>query len=64
MLWIALGVVLYLNLLITLGLITSRKGHRELFWLGLAFPPLWVIGVLMPVRRQDEHTLAAVKSRG
>jgi len=45
-LWVMLG-VLYLTALIVLGLATLRKGHTALFWLGILFPLLWIVGVLM-----------------
>jgi hypothetical protein len=45
-LWILL-VVLYLTALIVLGLTTLRKGHTALFWFGLIFPVLWIVGALM-----------------
>jgi hypothetical protein len=45
-LWILLG-VLYLTALIVLGMTTLRKGHTALFWFGILFPFLWIIGALM-----------------
>lgn len=45
-LWILLG-VLYLTALIVLGLATLRKGHTVLFWVGIIFPLLWIVGALM-----------------
>ena len=45
-LWILLG-VLYLTALIVLGMTTFRKGHTALFWFGILFPLLWIVGVLM-----------------
>ena len=44
--WILLA-VLYLTMLFVLGLATLRKGHVALFWLGIIFPVLWVVGALM-----------------
>jgi hypothetical protein len=43
--------ILYVVLLITLGIITIRKGHWVMFILGLFLPLLWIIGALMPPRR-------------
>jgi len=37
---------LYFVLLVTLGTMTFRKGHFVLFWVGIIFPLLWVIGAL------------------
>ena len=45
-LWITL-IVLYLTALVSLGLATLRKGHTVLFWVGIFFPVLWIIGALM-----------------
>jgi vacuolar-type H+-ATPase subunit I/STV1 len=40
-------VVLYLTALIVLGLTTLRKGHTALFWFGIIFPILWIVGAVM-----------------
>ena len=45
-LWIALA-TLYLIAVFTLGLTTLRKGHTVLFWTGIFFPLLWVVGAFM-----------------
>jgi len=45
-LWFLLA-VLYLTALIVLGLATLRKGHTALFWFGIIFPILWIVGALM-----------------
>ena len=45
-LWFLL-VVLYFTALIVLGLATLRKGHTALFWFGIIFPVLWIVGALM-----------------
>jgi hypothetical protein len=39
--------VLYLTALVVLGLATLRKGHTVLFWFGILFPFLWIVGALM-----------------
>ena len=39
--------VLYLTALFVLGLSTLRKGHTALFWFGLLFPLLWIVGAIM-----------------
>jgi hypothetical protein len=44
--WFLLA-VLYLTALIVLGLTTLRKGHTALFWFGIIFPVLWIVGALM-----------------
>jgi hypothetical protein len=45
-LWILLG-ALYLTLFFLLGLATLRKGHYFLFFVGIIFPLLWVVGALI-----------------
>lgn len=45
-LWIMLG-VLYIVLLVSLGMATLRKGHTVLFWVGIIFPVLWIVGAIM-----------------
>ena len=45
-LWILLG-ALYLTLFFLLGLATLRKGHYFLFFVGIIFPILWIVGALL-----------------
>jgi hypothetical protein len=48
---LSLGII-YLILLVTLGVISIRKGHWVMFILGIFIPLFWLIGALMPpVRR-------------
>jgi hypothetical protein len=42
------GVFLYLLVLFTLGMVTIRNGHGWLFFFGIFFPLLWLVGALMP----------------
>ena len=46
LLWIILA-TLYLVAVFTLGLATLRKGHTVLFWVGIIFPLLWIVGALV-----------------
>jgi len=41
------GAILYLFLVFTLGMMTLRNGHGWMFWLGIFFPFLWIVGALM-----------------
>jgi hypothetical protein len=41
---------IYLVLLITLGIISIRKGHWVMFIIGIFIPLFWIIGALMPRR--------------
>jgi hypothetical protein len=45
-LWVSLAVV-YFACFFLLGLTTFRKGHYVMFWRGIIFPVLWIIGALM-----------------
>ncbi len=40
--------ILYFILLVTLGIMSIRKGHWVMFIIGLFIPLFWVIGALMP----------------
>ena len=39
---------IYIVLLITLGIISLRKGHWVMFIIGLFIPLFWLIGALLP----------------
>ena len=43
--------VLYFVLLITLGVMTLRKGHWVMFILGIFLPLFWIIGAVIPPAR-------------
>ena len=49
------GVVLlgaiYFVLLVTLGIMSIRKGHWVMFIIGIFIPLFWIIGALMPPKR-------------
>jgi hypothetical protein len=51
LLWLGIGVV-YFFLMVTLGLVSLRKGHWVMFILGIPFPLFWMIGALMQPRAQ------------
>jgi hypothetical protein len=40
--------VAYLLALFTLGIISLYKGHWVMFLLGFVFPPLWLLGAVLP----------------
>jgi hypothetical protein len=54
-LWTLL-VVLYIALFVGLGMSTFRKGHQVLFWVGIIFPVLWIVGAVMPPAARAEGT--------
>ena len=41
------GVFLYAIVLFTLGLATLRNGHGWMFFFGIFFPLLWIMGAFM-----------------
>lgn len=43
-----IGGVLYFILLVTLGIMSIRKGHWVMFIIGIFIPLFWIIGALMP----------------
>jgi hypothetical protein len=47
---ITLGIsgLIYVVLLVTLGIISIRKGHWVMFILGIFLPLFWLIGALLP----------------
>jgi hypothetical protein len=47
-----LGGILYVVLLVTLGIMSLRKGHWVMFIIGIVFPLFWLIGALLPPRQQ------------
>ncbi|MGA6948509.1 MAG: hypothetical protein WBZ00_12225 [Solirubrobacterales bacterium] len=47
-----IGGILYFILLVTLGIMSIRKGHWVMFIIGIFFPLFWLIGALMPPRQQ------------
>jgi hypothetical protein len=42
--------IIYFVLLVTLGLLSLRKGHWVMFVIGLFIPIFWLIGALLPRR--------------
>jgi hypothetical protein len=45
---VVIGGVIYVILLVTLGIISLRKGHWVMFIIGLFIPLFWLIGALLP----------------
>jgi hypothetical protein len=48
--FIVLWSAIYLVLLITLGVLSLRKGHWVMFIIGIFIPLFWLIGALLPRR--------------
>ena len=49
--FIALWTIIYVVLLVTLGILSIRKGHWVMFIIGFFIPLFWFIGALLPRRR-------------
>lgn len=49
--FIGIWAVLYFILMVTLGIMSIRKGHWVMFIVGIFLPLFWLIGALMPRRR-------------
>jgi hypothetical protein len=45
--------LLYVILLVTLGIMSIRKGHWIMFIIGIFIPIFWIIGALMPPAARD-----------
>jgi len=50
--WYGLSVLIYVVLLLTLGIISLRKGHWVMFLLGIILPLFWLIGALLPPKQR------------
>jgi hypothetical protein len=46
--FVALWAVIYFVLIITLGIMSIRKGHWVMFIIGIFLPFFWLIGALLP----------------
>ena len=47
-----IGGIIYFILLVTLGILSIRKGHWVMFIIGIFFPLFWLIGALLPPRQE------------
>lgn len=50
--FLALWAVIYFVLMITLGILSIRKGHWVMFLIGIFLPIFWLIGALLPEGRR------------
>jgi hypothetical protein len=50
--FIGLWAVLYIVLMVTLGIMSIRKGHWVMFIIGIFLPLFWLIWALLPSRRR------------
>ena len=49
--FVVLWATIYLVLILTLGIMSIRKGHWVMFIIGIFLPIFWLIGALLPRRR-------------
>jgi hypothetical protein len=47
---VLLGVI-YVVLMVTLGIVSIRKGHWVMFLIGIFIPIFWIVGALLPPKR-------------
>jgi hypothetical protein len=47
---IGFGAFDYFILMVTLGVITLRRGHWVMFIVGILLPIFWIIGAIIPTR--------------
>jgi hypothetical protein len=45
--------ILYFVLLVTMGILTLRKGHWVMFIFGIFIPLFWIIGAVIPPRQPN-----------
>ncbi len=48
---VILGIIWFV-LLVTLGVMSIRKGHWIMFLIGIFIPIFWIIGALMPPKQR------------
>ena len=48
----------YVMCLATLGMTTLRNGHSVLFWVGIVFPLLWIVGAFRQPTPEESANLA------
>jgi len=46
--FVAIWAIVYVALLVTLGIMSIRRGHWVMFLIGLFIPLFWLIGALLP----------------
>ena len=49
--WAILSAVIYVVLILTLAVMTFRKGHWVLGLIGFVIPVFWLVGAILPSRR-------------
>jgi hypothetical protein len=50
--FVALWAIIYVVLMVTLGIMSIRKGHWIMFIIGIFLPLFWLIGALLPARER------------
>jgi hypothetical protein len=48
--FVVLWAAIYLVLIVTLGIMSIRKGHWVMFIIGIFVPLFWLIGAILPPR--------------
>jgi hypothetical protein len=50
--FVALWAIIYVVLMVTLGIMSIRKGHWVMFIIGIFLPLFWLIGALLPAKER------------
>jgi hypothetical protein len=50
--FVALWAIIYVVLMVTLGIMSIRKGHWIMFIIGIFLPLFWLIGALLPAKER------------
>jgi len=51
--FVVLWAAIYFVLIITLGIMSIRRGHWVMFIIGIFLPLFWLIGALLPDKRRQ-----------
>ena len=60
--FIGLWAVIYVVLMVTLGIMSIRKGHWVMFIIGIFVPLFWLIGALLPRRARADDRIRALQN--
>jgi hypothetical protein len=53
--WVITMAIIYVVLVLTVAVLTFRKGHWILGLLGFLFPILWFVGAVLPAAHRGRH---------
>lgn len=47
--------LIYIAMIVTVAVLTYRKGHTLLLIIGIIFPVLWLIGAILPAKPGSQY---------